>query len=184
MPRLSAMHLPFDIYILISKIRWNTSTTSNRTTVQKDDLRPTEDIYRPRESQYPGTSRNTIRFTSCTRREQIAGIYLPPGTGARIREFLSLRYRAGHVREGHRRTFRFHRKPREEMYTRGRQGHFPSIARGISRQYSPWIRDAEKQYRCKLRNIKLPRSIRIASKYSFFNPLKRTFFLLTFFCEI
>jgi len=49
MPRLSAMHLPFDIYILISKIRWNTSTSSNRATVQKDDSRPTEDVPTTRE---------------------------------------------------------------------------------------------------------------------------------------
>lgn len=66
MPRLSAMHLPLDIYTLISKIRWSTSTVIGRPYKRTICTRPK--IYRPRESQYSETSQNTIRFTSCTRR--------------------------------------------------------------------------------------------------------------------
>lgn len=83
MQRPSAMHLPLDIYTLIG--RYVRILLPLERSYNKRMILVKAKICLPRESQYPGTSRNTIRFTSCTRRgdrdRARVPIYFPPSTG-------------------------------------------------------------------------------------------------------
>lgn len=145
MQRPSAMHLPLDIYTLIGRYVGIPFTSSDRTTKGWSSS-DRGCIYRPRESQYPGTSRNTIRFTSCTRRggsRQGTSIYFPSRTARRGRGephkgFPSLSFRT-HITQRPSPRLPFSTGNRARKSIQAREGRRGAIFRREGLQHLLWI---------------------------------------------